>query len=154
MFYSIQQLYKEELCSRFWVKGFKVKVDQDKSSLYFKRARSLAPTNSWPQEAGDMIIRLGGHVEPWAAQALPLGAAFLPLHPCWKAGQLAMFSRESDILIFIFNLLILMLATNFFPKKKQWEWNLHSDVLETAFSFCSIFVSGLELVVQWGQRGI
>ena len=44
-------------CVRFWVKGFKVKVDQNKSSLYFKRARSLAPTNSWPQEAGDMILR-------------------------------------------------------------------------------------------------
>ena len=25
-FISIQQLYKEELCARFWVKGFKVKV--------------------------------------------------------------------------------------------------------------------------------
>ena len=68
-----------------------------------------------------MILGLGGHVEPWTTQALPLGAAFPPLYPCWKAGQLAMFSRESDILIFIFNLLILMLATNFFPKKKQWE---------------------------------
>ena len=55
IFYIIQQLYKEELCARFWVKGFKVKVDQDKSSLYLKRARSLVLTNSWPQEAGNMI---------------------------------------------------------------------------------------------------
>ena len=47
------------------------------------------------QEAGDMILGLGGYVEPWATQALSLGAAFPPLHPCWKAGQLAMFSRES-----------------------------------------------------------
>ena len=61
-----------------------------------------------------MILGLGGHVEPWAAQALPLGAAFPPLHPCWKAGQLAMFSRESEVWIFMYNLLILMLATNFF----------------------------------------
>ena len=73
------------------------------------------------QEAGNMILGLGGYVGPWAAQALPLGAAFPSLHQCCKARQLAMFSRESDILIFIFNLLILMLATNFFPKKKQWE---------------------------------
>ena len=117
--YSIQQLYKEELCARIWVKGFKVKVDQDKSSLYLKRASSLVLTNSWAQEAGDMILGLGGHVEPWAAQALPLGAAFPPLHPCWKAGQLAMFSRESGVWVFMYNLLILMSATNFFlPEKK------------------------------------
>ena len=64
-----------------------------------------------------MIPGLGGHVEPWATQALPLGAAFPPLHPCWKAGQLTMFSRESEVWIFIYNLLILMLATNFFPQK-------------------------------------
>ena len=82
-----------------------------------------------------MILRLGGHVGIWAAQALPLGAAFPPLHPCWKAGQLAMFSRESEVGIFMYNLLILMLAINFFPKK-QWERNLHSDVLESAFSLC------------------
>ena len=87
-------MYKEELCARFWVKGFKVRVDQVKSSFYLKRARSLVLINSWPQEAGDMILGLGGHVEIWAAQALPLGAAFPPLHPCWKAGQLAMLSRE------------------------------------------------------------
>ena len=87
-------MYKEELCARFWVKGFKVKVDQDKSSLYLKRARSLVLTKSWPQEAGDMILGLGGHVGIWATQALSLGAAFSPLHPCWKAGKLAMFSRE------------------------------------------------------------
>ena len=82
-----------------------------------------------------MILGLGGHVEPWAAQALPLGAAFPPLHPCWKAGQLAMFSRELEVWIFMYNLLILMLATNSFPKN-QWERNLHSDVLESAFSLC------------------
>ena len=44
-----------------------------------------------------MILGLDGPVGLWAAQALPLGAAFPPLHPCWKAGQLAMFSRESEV---------------------------------------------------------
>ena len=66
-----------------------------------------------------MILGLGCHVEPWAAQALPLGAAFPPLHPCWKADQLAMFSRESELWIYMYNLLILMLETNFFPLKKR-----------------------------------
>ena len=84
-----------------------------------------------------MILGLGGHVGPSAAQALPLGAAFPPLHPCWKAGQLAMFSGELEVWIFMYNLLILMLATDFFhKKKKQWEQNLHSNVLESAFSLC------------------
>ena len=146
-------MYKEELCARFWVKGFKVKVDQDKSCLYLKKASSLVLTMLWPQEAGDMILGLGCHVEPWAAQALPLGAAFPPLHPCWKADQLAMFSRESEVCIFMYNLLILMLATNsFFPKKKVGT-NLHSDVLVSAFSL-QFFVSGLELGVHWGKREI
>ena len=86
--------YKEEVYAWFWVKGFKVKVDQDKTSLYLKSASSLALTNSWPQEAKEMILGLGCHVGPWAAQALPLGAAFPTLQPCWKAGQLAMLSRE------------------------------------------------------------
>jgi len=84
-----------------------------------------------------MILRLGGHVGIWAAQALPLGAALPPLQSCWKAGQLAMFSRESEVWIFVYNLLILMLATNsFFPEKKVGT-NLHSDVLVSAFSLCS-----------------
>ena len=48
-FISIQQLYKEELCARFWVKGFKVKVDQDKSSLYLKRARNLVSQTPGPK---------------------------------------------------------------------------------------------------------
>ena len=30
IFYSIRQTYEEELCVRFWVKGFKVKVDDEK----------------------------------------------------------------------------------------------------------------------------
>ena len=64
-----------------------------------------------------MIPGLGGHVGPWAAQALPPGAAFPPLHSCWKATQLAMFSRESKVWIFMYNLLTLMLATNFFPQR-------------------------------------
>ena len=142
-FYSIQQLYKEELCARLWVKGFKVKVDQEKSSLYLKRARSLVLKNSWPQEAGNMILGLGGHVGIWAAQALLLGADFPLLHPCLKTGQLAVFSRKSEVWISMYNILILMLATNFiFLKKKKKVWgkggqNLHNNVLESAFSLCS-----------------
>ena len=67
-----------------------------------------------------MILGLGGHVGIRAAQALPLGEAFPPLHPCWKAGQLAMFSRESEVWIFMYNPLILMLTTNiFFPQKNS-----------------------------------
>ena len=83
-----------------------------------------------------MILGLGDHVGIWAAQALPLGAAFPPLRPCWKAGQLAMFSRESKVRIFMYNVLILMLETNFIFPKKNWEQYLHSDVLESAFSLC------------------
>ena len=56
IFYIIQKLYMEELCAVFWVKGFKVKDDQDKSSLYLKRASSLVLTNSWPQEAREVIV--------------------------------------------------------------------------------------------------
>ena len=71
-----------------------------------------------------MILGLGCHVEPWAAQGLPLGAAFPPLHLCWKADQLAMFSRETKVWIFTYNLLILMLETIyiyifFFPQKNS-----------------------------------
>ena len=62
--YIIQQTYKEELCAEFWVKGFKVKMDQDKSSLHLKRASSLGKTNSGTQEAREMIIGLGGHAGP------------------------------------------------------------------------------------------
>ena len=62
-----------------------------------------------------MILGLVGHVGPSAAQALPLGADFPPLQPRWKAGQLPMFSGESEVWIFMYSLLILMLATNFFP---------------------------------------
>ena len=62
-----------------------------------------------------MILGPGGHVQIWATQDLPLGAAFPLLHTCWKAGQLPMFSGESEVWIFMYSLLILMLATNFFP---------------------------------------
>ena len=65
-----------------------------------------------------MILGLGGHVEHWATQALPLGIAFPPLHPCWKADQLAMFSRESEVWIFMYNLLILMLEY-IYPEKSS-----------------------------------
>ena len=83
-----------------------------------------------------MILGLGGHVGIWAAQALPLGAAFPTLLPCQKSGKLTMFSRESEVCIFMYNLLILMVAIYFIFLKKKWEQNLHSDVLESAFSLC------------------
>ena len=54
--------HKEVVCSGFWVKGFKVKVDQDKSSLYLKIGSSLGLTNSWSQEVREMILGLGCHV--------------------------------------------------------------------------------------------
>jgi len=37
-------------------------------------------------EAREMIQELGSHAGPWAELALPQGAAFPPLHACWKAG--------------------------------------------------------------------
>ena len=108
-------------CAGFWVKGFKVKVDQDKSTLYLKRASSLVLTISWPQEAREMIVGLSGHAGPW-----PRAADFPTLHPRLKAGQLAMFSRESEGWICMYNLLVLMLASNFVsppPKKKKNSGN-------------------------------
>ena len=148
MFYIIQQTYKEELCARFWVKGFEVKVDQDKSIVYLKRASSLVLTNSWPLEAGDMIIGLGGHVGPLEAQALPLGAAFPPLQPCWKACQLPMFSGESEVWIFMYNLLILMLATNFIYPPKKVGTKSPQQCAVISLQSLQFFVSGLELGVQ------
>ena len=146
VFYIIQQMYKEELCAGFWVKGFKVKDDQDKSSLYLKRASSLVLTNSWPQEAREVIVWLGGHAGPW-----PLGAAFLQLQPCWKAGRLAMFSRESEVWIFMHNLLILILATNSPPPKKNSGNEISTT---TCWNHPLVSSSSLDLGVQWGQRGI
>ena len=51
IFYIIQKTYKGEVCFGFWVKGFKVKVDQDKNSIYLQIAGSLVLTNSWPPVA-------------------------------------------------------------------------------------------------------
>ena len=67
-----------------------------------------------------------------------------------------MFSTESELWIFMYNPLILVLATNFFFffPIKQWEQNLHNKVMESAFSLCRFFISGLDLGLQWGQRGI
>ena len=95
-----------------------------------------------------MIPGVGGHVEPWATQALPLGAAFPPLHPCWEAGQLAMFSRESEVWIFLYNLPILMLATNFFFPRKKVGMKYSQRCAGISLQFLQFFVSGLELGVQ------
>ena len=102
-----------------------------------------------------MVLGLGGHVGIGAAQALPLGAAFPPLHPCWKAGQMAMFSRESEVWIFMYNPLILMLATNIlFSPKKTVGMKSPQRCVGISLQSLQIFVSGLDLGVQWGQRGI
>ena len=97
-----------------------------------------------------MILGLGGHVGIWAAQALTLGAAFLPLHPCWKAGQSVMFSRESEVCIFLYNLLFLMLAINFIFLEKKIKVGTKSPQRCAGISLQSlqIFASGLELEAQ------
>ena len=69
IFYIIQKMYKEELCAGFGVRGFKVKVDQDISGLCLRQASNLVSTDSWPQEAREIIVGLGSHAGPWAAQA-------------------------------------------------------------------------------------
>jgi len=101
-----------------------------------------------------MILGLGDPVGLWAAQALPLGAALPPLHPCWKAGQLATFSRESEVWIFMYNLLLLILATNFFFPEKTVGMKSPQLCARISFQSTQVFISGLELGVQWGQRGI
>ena len=93
-----------------------------------------------------MILGLGGHVGIWAAQALPLEQPFLHFTHAGKKASWPCFQEN-------YNLLILILATNFFFPKKDFERNLHSNVLESAFSLCT-FLFHLELGVQLGQRGI
>ena len=85
-----------------------------------------------------MILGLGGYVGPWAAQALPLGAAFPSLHQCCKARQLAMFSRESEVWIFMYNVLLLMLATNFIFLKKSGN-KISTVVCWNQPSVCAVF---------------
>ena len=66
-------MYKEELCARFWVKGFKVKVDEEKSGLYLKRASSLVLTVMAPGGRYDTRTR-------W---------------PCWNLGSTGLMSWSS-----------------------------------------------------------
>ena len=83
-------MYKEELCASLWVKVFKFKVDENKSSLYLKRASSLVLTKSWSQEAGNMIPGVGGHVEPWATQAfLTTGSSLSSTSPMLESRPVA-----------------------------------------------------------------
>ena len=93
-----------------------------------------------------MIQELGSHAGPWAELALPQGAAFPPLHPCWKAGQLAMFSGELEVWIFMYNLLILMLATILFFQKKYNGIQIDTKV-------CWIQPSGYACFYFWPRVG-
>ena len=101
-----------------------------------------------------MILGLGGLVGIQAAQALSLGAAFPLLHPYCKALQLAMFLRESEVWIFMYNLLILMLPTKIFSLKKTVGTKSPQQCAGISLQSPQVFVSGLELGVQWGQREI
>ena len=126
------------MCARFWVKGFKVKVDQDKSSLYLKISISLVLTSSWPQEAGDMILGLVAMFKSGQHRFCQWEQPFLHFTHAVKQASWPCF-KENQSLDFMYNLMISMLATIFlfFPRKKKWERNLHSDVLESAFSLCN-----------------
>ena len=77
-----------------------------------------------------MILGLGGHVGIWAAQALPLEQPFLHFTHAGKKASWPCFQEN-------YTLLILILATNFFFPKKDFERNLHSNVLESTFSLCN-----------------
>ena len=65
-----------------------------------------------------------------------------------------MFSRALEVWIFMQNLLILMLATNPPPQKKKVGTKYPERCAGISLQSLQIFVSGLELGVQWGQRGI
>ena len=150
IFYIIQQTYKEVLCVGFWVIGFKVKVDQDKSSLYLNRASSLVLTNSWPQEAREMRVGVGGHAGPWAETGLTTASKLSSTSSMLESRPVGhVFNRNRRLDIYVqstgFN------VSNFFFQKNQWEWNLHNDVLESA----SVgFYLWPRLGSRWGQRGI
>ena len=61
--------------------------------------------------------------------------------------------QENQKWIFMYNLLLLMLATNFFPEKTVGMKSLQRCA-GISFQSMQVFISGLELGVQWGQRGI
>ena len=85
-----------------------------------------------------MTLGLDGHVGIWAAQALPLGSAFPPLQPCWKAGC-----------IFMYNILILRVATNPPPpQKKKVGAKCPESCAGISLQSLHFFVSGLQLGVQ------
>ena len=155
IFHIRQQTYKEDLCAGIWIRGFKVKVDQDISGLCLRQASNLVSTDSWPQEAREIIVGLGSHAGPWAAQAWPLGADFPPLQPCWKAGQLAMFSREVRSLgIYVQSTDFNVSHYSFLPEKHIVRAKSPPQCAGFSLQSMPVFISGLELGVQWGWRGI
>ena len=94
------------MCSGFWVKGFKAKVDQDKSRLYLKIASSLVLTNSWPQEAL-------GNTEPSQHST---GSSLSYTSTMLESRTVGHVFKRSQKL-HMYNVLILILATNFFFPK-------------------------------------
>ena len=100
-----------------------------------------------------MILGLGGHVEPWATQALPLGlSSTSPMLGSRPVGHV--FKRIRSLNIYVqsadFN------GSNFFFSKKKKKMGMKSPQRCAGIRLQSlqVFISRLELGVQWGQRGI
>ena len=77
---------------------------------------------------------------------------FLHFNHAGKQDSWPCFQEKSEVWIFMYNILILILETKFFfqkKKKKQWEWNLHSNMLESVFSLCRF----LFLAYSWQCSG-
>ena len=99
-------------CVRFWVKGFKVKVDEEKSGLYLKRAGSLVLT----------VMASGGRYDTrtrWPCltlghTGLTTGSSLSSTSPMLESRQVGHVFKRIKVWIFMYNLLILMFTTNFF----------------------------------------
>ena len=96
-----------------------------------------------------MILGLGGHVGPWAAQALPLEQPFLHFNHAGKQASWPCLQMMLEEWIFMYNLLILMLATTFFFFPRENSGNeISTTMCWNQPSVSAIFVFGLELGVQ------
>ena len=119
IFYIIQQTYKEEVCARFWVKGFKVKVDQDKSSLYLKRASSLVLTRLMSPGGRRYDTRTRWPCWTLGSTGLTTGGSLTSTSPMLESRPIGHVFKRIGTWIYMYNLLILMLETNFFSPKKK-----------------------------------